>query len=299
MTAAVRAAALAAAVAAAASAGLADCAAPACEDGFVPLFDGRTLAGWSVRGGENQFSVEDGCIKGVAVPSDVGINTFLVTDKSYGDFDLKVEFRIEGGNSGIQFRATDRSYDPSVDWCDYPGRRKVYGYQAEITPSGDCTGRIYDEERRGFMHGIVWLDVATPKARLDAAKASFRKGGWNEMRVRCEGPRIRTWLNGVPVADVLDDLDKRGYVGLQVHVQHPPKKEGEKFVPGMVWWRNVRIRELPSGPQYSERRIALDRDVSRRCQNAGGTNEVVVIESEGRTVLRLNGFEVYDSALAK
>ena len=112
MTAAVRAAALAAAVAAAASAGLADCAASACEDGFVPLFDGRTLAGWSVRGGENQFSVEDGCIKGVAVPSDVGINTFLVTDKSYGDFDLKVEFRIEGGNSGIQFRATDRSYDP-------------------------------------------------------------------------------------------------------------------------------------------------------------------------------------------
>lgn len=269
------------------------------EDGFVPIFDGKTLSGWSVKGGENRFSVEDGCIKGVAVPSEVGINTFLVTDKSYGDFDLKVEFRIEGGNSGVQFRSTDRSYDPSIDWCDYPGRRKVFGYQAEITPSGDCTGRIYDEERRGYAHGIVWLDVGTPKARLDAAKASFRKGGWNEMRVRCEGPRIRTWLNGNLVADLLDDVDRRGYVGLQVHVQHPPKREGEKFVPGMVWWRNVRIRELPSAPRFSESRFALDREVSRRCQNAGGTNEVTVIESEGRTVLRLNGFEVYDSARAE
>ncbi len=269
------------------------------EEGYTDLFDGKTLKGWSVRGGENKFYVEDGLIKGEAVPGTVGINTFLITDKIYSNFDFKVEFKLIGGNSGVQFRSTDRSYDPALDWCDYPGRRKIFGYQAEITPNGDNVGRIYDEERRGYQHGIVWLDVATPKARQDAAKAAFRKGDWNEMRVRCEGPHIQTWVNGVLVTDVLDDVDKKGYIGLQMHVQYAPKKEGEKFVPGLSWWRNPRIRELPTKTGFAEKRFELDRGISQKCQNAGGTNEVVVIECDGRTVLRLNGFEVYDSGAKK
>lgn len=207
------------------------------DDGYTAIFDGKTLDGWSVRGGENLFTVEDGCIVGRGVPSKIGINTFLVTDRKYSDFDLKVDFRIFNGNSGVQFRSTDR---PSR----FPPRRLVYGYQAEITPNGSSTGRIYDEERRGYVNGKIWLDTdLTPKARLDAAKASFNKYGWNEMRVVCRGSNIKTYLNGNPVVDMDDDLDKSGFIGLQVHFQRCPK-EGEKFVPGVVMFRNVRIKEL-------------------------------------------------------
>jgi hypothetical protein len=207
------------------------------ENGYTPIFDGKTLNGWSVKGGENKFSVEDGCIVGRGVPSDIGINTFLVSDKNYGDFDLKVDFKINGGNSGVQFRSKDR---PSR----FPPRRMVYGYQAEITPDGKSTGRIYDEERRGYVGGKIWLDTdLTPKERLDAAKASFKKGDWNEMRVVCKGSRIMTYLNGCLVVDMKDELDKSGYIGFQVHFQ-PRPKEGKPFVPGVVMLKNIRIKEL-------------------------------------------------------
>ena len=78
------------------------------DEGWVSLFDGKTLTGWKVVGGENRFSVEDGVIRGESVPSDIGINTFLMHGKEYANFDLKVEFNIESGNSGIQFRSFDR-----------------------------------------------------------------------------------------------------------------------------------------------------------------------------------------------
>ena len=206
-------------------------------DGYTAIFDGKSLKGWSVKGGENKFVVEDGCIVGRGVPSDIGINTFLVTDKKYSDFDLKVDFKIIGGNSGVQFRSTDK---PSR----FPPRRLVYGYQAEITPNGASTGRIYDEERRGYVNGKIWLDTdVTPKDRLDAAKASFKKQDWNEMRVVCRGSRIMTYLNGNLVVDMTDDLDKSGFIGLQVHFQRRPK-DGQKFVPGVAMFRNIRIKEL-------------------------------------------------------
>lgn len=205
--------------------------------GWKPLFDGKTLEGWSVKGGENTFTVEDGCIVGRGVPSDIGINTFLVTDRCYSDFDLKVEFLIEGGNSGVQFRSRDRL-------SRFPPRRLVYGYQAEIQPDGGSTGRIYDEERRGYEGGRIWLDTdITPGPRLAAAKASFRKGGWNEMRIVCRGPSIKTYLNGLPVVDMEDSLDKSGFIGLQVHFQRRPAK-GAAFTPGVVRFRNIFVREL-------------------------------------------------------
>jgi hypothetical protein len=207
------------------------------SDGYTSIFDGKTLNGWSIKGGENRFTVEDGCIVGRGVPSIIGINTFLVTDKNYADFDLKVDFKIFNGNSGVQFRSTDK---PSR----FPPRRLVYGYQAEITPNGSSTGRIYDEERRGYVNGKIWLDTdITPKARLDAAKASFKKEDWNEMRVVCRGSNIKTYLNGNLVVDMEDDLDKSGFIGLQVHFQKRPKK-GTKFAPGVVMFKNIRIKEL-------------------------------------------------------
>ena len=265
------------------------------EGAYVPIFDGKTLNGWKVVGGDAKFTVEDGCIKGEGMPSTLGINTFLATEKTYGDFDLKVEFCCESGNSGVQFRSETREkYDPKWDWNPFKeGLHKVFGYQAEITPGGGSTGRIYDEERRGYRHGLVWLDVNTPQARADVAEKSFRKGGWNEIRVRCEGPRIRTWVNGKPVADIYDDMSRSGFIGLQVH-QQGPKKEGVEFKPMVVRFRNVRIKELPA-PEMRIRAFATDPAVAAKCQNPGGTNEFTVIEMDGRTVIRLNGFEVSDT----
>lgn len=205
---------------------------------MVALFDGKTLNGWKVVGGENRFSVEDGVIRGESVPSDIGINTFLMYGKEYANFDLKVEFNIESGNSGIQFRSFDRERD------QFRPRRQVFGYQAEITPDGGSTGRIYDEERRGYRKGQVWLDKDTPQNRLNAAKAGFKKGDWNEMRILCEDGRIRTWLNGRAVADLTDDVDRYGYIGLQVHYAGPKPKD-KPFKPSVVRFRNIRIKELP------------------------------------------------------
>ena len=204
---------------------------------YTELFDGKTLTGLSIKGGENLFFVEDGCIVGKGVPSDIGINTFLATDKNYSDFDLKVDFKIISGNSGVQFRSTDKL-------SRFPPRRLVYGYQAEITPGGGSTGRIYDEERRGYVNGKIWLDTdLTPKERLDAAKAAFKKNDWNEMRIVCRGSRIKTYLNGMPVVDMTDEVDKSGFIALQVHYQGRPKN-GEKFEPGIVMFKSIRIKEF-------------------------------------------------------
>ena len=257
------------------------------EDGWEELFNGRDLAGWRVVGGEAKFAVEDGCIVGTGVPSEIGINTFVATEREFADFDLRVEFLCESGNSGVQFRSADRE-------CEYAPRRKVFGYQAEISAGGGSTGRIYDEERRGYRHGVIWLDANTPKERASRAEASFRKGEWNEMRVRCEGPRLRTWLNGNLVADVLDDMDAKGFIALQVHVQRPPKDGGE-FKPMRVRFRRVRVKEL-AAPRAESAVIPVDQRMVRKVFAPEGDNELREIVMDGRRVLRLNGLEIYDSA---
>jgi len=253
------------------------------EDGFVSLFDGKTLDGWKILGGEAKFSVENGCIKGEGVPSDLGINTFLTTEKTYGDFDLKVEFNCESGNSGVQFRSETREkYDPAWDWSPFKeGLHKVFGYQAEITPDGASTGRIYDEERRGYRDGVVWLDTHTPQSRLQEAERSFRKGDWNTMEVRCEGPHIRTWLNGHLVADFRDEMTPRGLIGLQVH-QQGPKKEGVAFKPMVVRFRNARIKELPAPAAPRAGTPRFDIGIARYTMwNTPFTNALEIAEKVG------------------
>lgn len=213
------------------------------EKDFVPLFDGRTLDGWRVHGGSAQFAVEDGMIVGTGRPGTHG-NTFLCTDKTYENFILKAEFRCMDVNSGIQFRSTAHP-DKSLECGDL-----VFGYQSEITIGGRNAGRIYDEGRRD-LKGLVWLDK-TPEDRLEAAKKSYAVRGWNEMTIDCRGDHIRTWINGNLVTDMQDDWELKGFFGLQVHTQ--PKTER----PGHVYWRNIRIRELPPGREdAAARRFAV------------------------------------------
>ena len=211
----------------------------AAEPGFVDLFDGKSLQGWKLNGGSAEYAVENGEITGRCLPGTPG-NTFLCTEKEYENFILKIEFKCEGGNSGIQFRSSTRENKKLKNGT------QVFGYQAEIRPDGDSCARIYDEGRRGHRHKIVWLDLTTPEARLAEAKGMFRKGDWNEMEIQCVGPSIKTWVNGKKVVDIFDDCQQRGFFGLQIHAQ----KEGSK--PGVSHWRNVRIKELPACPPWKE-----------------------------------------------
>ena len=218
-------------------------AAFAAEQGFTDLFDGKTLNGWKLNGGSAEYSVEDGTIAGVGVPGTPG-NTFLCTEREYENFIFRAEFKCPSGNSGIQFRSS------AVPHPAFKNGTRVYGYQSEITPSGGSCGRIYDEGRRGHSKGIVWLDN-TPKEREMEMRKTFRKDDWNSVEIQCVGPSIKTFINGVKVADILDDYQQRGFFGLQIHAQRT-NKDGSMPAPGRAWWRNIRIKELPPCPAWKK-----------------------------------------------
>ena len=206
------------------------------ESGFTSLFDGKTLNGWQVNGGAAEYAVEDGAIVGRGNPGTPG-NTFLCTEKEYENFILKLEFLIDGGNSGVQFRSSARP-DAKLKHGN-----RVFGYQSEITDGGNDTARIYDEGRRGHRFGIIWLDN-TPEARRADARKTFVRKGWNKLEIQCVGPSIKTWLNGVKVADIFDDCQQKGFFGLQIHAQ---KKDSK---PASCRWRNIEIKELPPCPPW-------------------------------------------------
>ena len=194
------------------------------EKGFIPLFDGKSIDDWVQRGGVAKYEVVDGTILGTAVPKTP--NSFLCTPRDYSDFELRLEFKVHPHlNSGIMFRAQSN-----------PEYRKgvVHGYQAEIDPSARAwTGGIYDEARRGWINDLK---------NNEAARKAFKQGEWNEYRIRCKGDSIKTWLNGVPAADLKDDKDASGFIGLQVH--GIGGKEVDPNDPRIVAWRNIRIKEL-------------------------------------------------------
>jgi hypothetical protein len=205
--------------------------------GFVPLFDGKTLNGWVQRGGKAKYRVDNGAIVGSSVPNTP--NSFLCTEKEYADFILELEFMVDPElNSGIQFRSQFVPEGKSVESAGKtikggPGGR-VYGYQAEIDPSPrSYTGGVYDEGRRGWLQDLK---------DNEAARKAFKPGEWNHYRIECRGDSIKTFVNGVPAADLKDSVNPRGFIALQVH------GVGKREEPLSVRWRNIKIQELPSQP---------------------------------------------------
>ncbi len=189
------------------------------QGAWEPLFNGKNLKGWKKLGGEALYRIEDGAIVGVSRTGTP--NTFLCTEKTYGDFVLELYFKVDDGlNSGIQFRSHSRP--------DF-GNGAVHGYQYEIDPSARAwSGGIYDEARRG------WLCTLSDNP---AAQRAFRPGAWNKVRIEAQGERIRTWINGVPASDILDDADREGFIALQVHgIGGNASMEGKT-----VRWKNIRI----------------------------------------------------------
>ena len=147
------------------------------------LFNGKNFKGWEKAGGDAVYEITDGAIVGISKTGTP--NTFLRTEKEYGDFILEYLFKVdEGLNSGVQFRSHTNE------------KGRVYGYQCEIDPSERAwSAGIYDEARLGWLYPLT----CNPKAQ-----AAFRHGDWNKVRIEAVGNRLRTWINGVPAADVLD-----------------------------------------------------------------------------------------------
>jgi Domain of Unknown Function (DUF1080) len=197
------------------------------QEKWTSLFDGKTLKGWNQKNGKAKYTVEYDEIVGTTVANTT--NSFLCTDQEYGDFIFEVELKVENAmNSGIQFRSLSKP--------DYQNGR-VHGYQMEVDPtSRGWSGGIYDEGRRD------WLYI--PNFNPEGKKA-FKMGEWNKYRIEAIGNTIRTWINGVPTAHLVDDMTAKGFISLQVHAIYGDMKEGMK-----IRWKNIRIQttDLKSSP---------------------------------------------------
>jgi hypothetical protein len=190
------------------------------DEGWVSLFDGKTLEGWEQINGTATYEVDEGTILGKT--KEGSPNSFLCTKKPYSDFELEFEVKLDPRlNSGCQIRSNSLK--------EYQNGR-VHGYQVEIATA--CAGRIYDEARRN-----KWLDKDEDYNADPKKTTAFKADDWNQYRVVCVGPSIKTWVNGIPVADMTDDMTKSGFLGLQVHGFGGPH-------PAWVRWRNLRIKEL-------------------------------------------------------
>lgn len=192
------------------------------EENWTNLFNGETLDGWKVVGGKAEFEVKNGEIIGYAVANTP--NTFLITENDYTDFILELELKIEdlSSNSGVMARG---QFDPSAR----NGQGLVFGYQIEADPSPRAwSGGLYDEQRRGWLY---------PLDLNPAAKAAFKMGEWNHYRIEAIGNEIKSWINGQEVAYVVDDMDSKGHIGLQVHSIRSAEDEGNK-----TYFRNIRIQ---------------------------------------------------------
>jgi hypothetical protein len=186
---------------------------------WTSLFNGKDLSGWRSLNGKARFEVLEGSIVGTTVPGEP--NSFLATEKEFGDFILELELMADSTmNSGVQFRSESRP--------DYQNGR-VHGYQMEVDPSARAwSGGIYDEGRRLWLYTLDFNPAARP---------AFRRAGWNRYRIEAIGKEVRTYVNGVPAAHLIDTLETRGFIALQVHSITRPEDQGRQ-----VRWRNIRIQ---------------------------------------------------------
>jgi hypothetical protein len=188
------------------------------------LFDGKTLTGW--EGDPKWWRVQDGALTGGSTTEKVPRNFFLATTKSYQNFDLRLKLKLTGVpntgmiNSGVQIRS-----------MRVPNNTEMSGYQVD---AGDnWWGKMYDESRRN--------KVIAEAANLAAVNAAVKPGEWNEYRVRAEGARIRSWINGVPALDYTEmepNIAQDGHIAIQIHSGGI----------ALVQVKEVRIEELPPTP---------------------------------------------------
>jgi putative heme-binding domain-containing protein len=188
----------------------------------VPLFDGRTFAGWN-GDTEKTWRIEDGAIVAGSLDKAALRNEFLATDREFENFELSLEYRMDctgGCNAGVQFRSKR-----------VPNHHEVSGYQADIAPG--ITGALYDESRRNKL-------LVVPPKDLQEKALGLSKDGWHTYVIRCEGKTCVLSINGVQLAtytEADDAIPRRGMIALQIH----------GGLRGTIRYRTIRITELPAG----------------------------------------------------
>ena len=214
-------------------------AARADEQGFKPLFDGKSLEGWEGR--EGFWSVKDGCITGQTKEAFGGPNTFLVwKGGDVSDFELRCEYKIVGGNSGIQYRS--KLMDPRLFI--------VGGYQADFEAGTTYSGINYEERGRGILaqRGTRVTLTGEGKSKEERAEQklpmtseqlqkAIKHEDWNEYVVIADGPHLTHKINGNTTSEVIDNSNvaaKSGILALQLHAGPPMT----------VQFRNIRIKKL-------------------------------------------------------
>jgi hypothetical protein len=221
----------------------------AAEPAGVALFNGEDFSGWVQRGGKAVYTIEGNEIVGSSVLDTP--NSFLCTERTYGDFILEYEFKVDPRlNSGVQIRSEYFDEPRELTWQGKTIRipaGRVHGYQVEIDP--DVTrGRmwsagLFDEARRGWLYPADG-DPEQQKKFSAQGRQIFKAGDWNHIRVEAVGDSIKTWLNGTPCADLRDALTPRGFIALQVHgIGQSADKNGTQ-----VRWRNLRLTDLTPAP---------------------------------------------------
>ena len=194
------------------------------EADFKPLFNGKDLTGW--EGDARFWTAQDGVIRGEttlqALPT---TNTFLIWRGGVlKDFELKLRFRIQNGNSGVQYRSKDL------------GKFVISGYQAEIENKQGKVGFLYEEKGRKFLANVGEIVEMQPGGKPKVTgqlaprqefidKGYYKEKDWNEYRIVARGTHLEHWLNGHKTIDLTDnDPARRALVGLlalQIHVGPP------------------------------------------------------------------------------
>jgi 3-keto-disaccharide hydrolase len=216
--------------------------------GFEAIFDGTTLNGWE---GDSAFwRVENGAIVGQSTPEKaVKENTFLIwRGGEPRDFELKLQFRINSTNSGVQVRSMHLPAGTRDDGRVVEGKWVLKGYQADIDFNNQWTGQIYEERGRGFLamrgqavyvpDGSAAKIIGNLQQTPDELKALIKVNDWNQLHLIARGNTIMQILNGTVTSIVVDDDTKNralgGLIGFQMHVGAPMKVE----------FRNIWLKRL-------------------------------------------------------
>ena len=224
------------------------------QNGFVQIFDGKTLKGW--EGDPNYWRVENECLVGEIKPDKLlKTNSFIIwRGGEPADFELILEYRIEtAGNSGINYRSEKLTTVPHALKGDQPGidgnnnytgqnyeerGRTTLAYRGQktvIDPLARPSASIRDDVKNNAWTG---LKVTESLGNIDSLKSHIKSGDWNEVHLVIKGNRLQHFVNGVLMSDVTDNdtanRKMKGLLGVQVHVGPPMKVE----------YRNIRLKQL-------------------------------------------------------
>ena len=202
------------------------------QEPWRDLFDGTSLNGWEQLNGKAAYRIEGDEIVGTTVANTP--NSFLATTQNYDDFILEFDYKVDPSmNSGVQIRSLSRP--------DFKSGR-VHGYQIEIDPSDRAwSAGIYDEARKGWLYSLE----NNPKAQQ-----AFKQNEWNHYRVEALGDTLKTWINGVEAAHLVDDQTASGFIALQVHAIGAEDEPGKE-----IRWKNLKI--ISENPREYSKQMRL------------------------------------------